>query len=164
MRVVIGSDHAGFDQKERIKAHLVEQGHDVRDVGTGQRRRFRRLPRFRDRCLHDSWPPVTLSSACLVCGTGIGMSIAANKVRGVRAANVTIPEFARLAREHNNANVVTVSARFVPVQVNEEIVDAFLATPFSGGRHADRVEQDHGRRDRAARLTQAAPRALSGAL
>ncbi len=75
----------------------------------------------------------------LVCGTGIGMSIAANKVRGVRAANVTIPEFARLAREHNNANVVTVSARFVPVQVNEEIVDAFLATPFSGGRHADRV-------------------------
>ena len=57
----------------------------------------------------------------------------------MRAANVTDPEFARLAREHNNANVVTVSARFVPVQVNEEIVDAFLATPFGGGRHADRV-------------------------
>jgi ribose 5-phosphate isomerase B len=77
----------------------------------------------------------------LVCGTGIGMSIAANKVRGVRAANVTVPEFARLAREHNNANVVTVSARFVPVQVNEDIVDAFLETPFAGGRHADRVSK-----------------------
>ena len=77
----------------------------------------------------------------LVCGTGIGMAIAANKVAGVRAANVTDPEFARLAREHNDANVVTVSARFVPVQVNEEIVDAFLTTPFGGGRHAGRVEK-----------------------
>ena len=75
----------------------------------------------------------------LVCGTGIGMSIAANKVRGVRAANVTLPEFATLAREHNNANVVTVSARFIPVQVNEEIVDTFLTTEFAGGRHAVRV-------------------------
>ena len=76
----------------------------------------------------------------LVCGTGIGMAIAANKVVGVRAANVTDPEFARLAREHNNANVVTVSRAFrAESQINEEIVDAFLATPFAAGRHAGRV-------------------------
>jgi ribose 5-phosphate isomerase B len=75
----------------------------------------------------------------LVCGTGIGMAIAANKVDGIRAANITDPEFARLAREHNDANVVTLSARFVPVQGNQAIVDVFLATPFGAGRHAERV-------------------------
>jgi ribose 5-phosphate isomerase B len=138
MRVVIGSDHAGFDQKERIKAHLAEQGHEITDVGAGN--------------ADDSvdYPDFAIAAArmvasggadlgVLVCGTGIGMSIAANKVRGARAANITDVEFAKLAREHNNANIVTVSARFVPVQVNEAILDAFLGTPFGGGRHAGRV-------------------------
>src|SRR5690606_10294493 len=77
----------------------------------------------------------------LVCGTGLGMAIAANKVDGVRAVNVTDPEFAKLAREHNNANVVAVSGRFIPVGVNEEIVDAFLETAFVGGRHEMRVDK-----------------------
>ncbi len=140
MRVVIGSDHAGFEQKQRLLSHLEEVGHQVVDVGT--------------RSAEESvdYPDFALAAArivaagdadfgVLVCGTGIGMAIAANKVAGVRAANVIDPEFARLAREHNDANVVTVSARFVPVQVNEEILDAFLATPFGGGRHAGRVEK-----------------------
>ena len=69
------------------------------------------------------------------------MAIAANKVKGVRAANVTDPEFARLAREHNNANVITVSGRFVSTQKNTEIVDAFLSTPFQGGRHQGRIDK-----------------------
>ena len=138
MRVVIGSDHAGFDQKERIKAHLGQEGHDVVDVGTGNGDDSVDYPDFAiaaSRIVASG----DAELGVLVCGTGIGMSIAANKVRGVRAANVTIPEFASLAREHNNANVVTVSARFIPVQINEEIVDTFLGTPFAGGRHADRV-------------------------
>jgi len=138
MRVVIGSDHAGFDQKERIKVHLAEEGHDVTDVGTSNAEDSVDYPDF----AIAAGRIVAKGDAdlgVLVCGTGIGMSIAANKVRGVRAANVTIPEFARLAREHNNANVITVSARFIPVQVNEEIVDLFLGTPFAGGRHGDRV-------------------------
>jgi ribose 5-phosphate isomerase B len=138
MRVVIGSDHAGFDQKERIKAHLSEEGHDVRDVGTANATDSVDYPDFAiaaSRIVAHGEADLGV----LVCGTGIGMSIAANKVRGVRAANVTIPEFARLAREHNNANVVTVSARFIPAQVNEEIIDIFLRTEFAGGRHADRV-------------------------
>ena len=77
----------------------------------------------------------------LVCGTGIGMAIAANKIVGVRAANVTSAEFARLARQHNDANVVTVSGRFVPVDENLAIVDAFLDTGFDGGRHEERVNK-----------------------
>lgn len=140
MRVVIGSDHAGFEQKERIKAHLAEEGHDVVDVGTANGDDSVDYPDFAiaaSRVVANGQAELGV----LVCGTGIGMSIAANKVRGVRAANVTSVEFARLAREHNNANVVTVSARFVPVQENEAIVDAFLSTAFGGGRHADRVSK-----------------------
>jgi len=138
MRVVIGSDHAGFEQKERLKEHLAGKGYDLIDVGTANAEDSVDYPDF----AVQAGRTVARGEAdlgVLVCGTGIGMSIAANKVRGVRAANVTIPEFAVLAREHNNANIVTVSARFIPVQVNEEIVDAFLATEFAGGRHGMRV-------------------------
>ena len=77
----------------------------------------------------------------LVCGTGIGMAIAANTVRGVRAANVVAPEFAALAREHNDANVIALSGRFVSEETNERIRNAFLTTDFGGGRHAGRVEK-----------------------
>lgn len=140
MRVVIGSDHAGFEQKERLRLHLAEGGYDVVDVGALNADDSVDYPDF----AIQAGRMVARGEAelgVLVCGTGIGMSIAANKVRGVRAANVTIPEFASLAREHNNANIVTVSARFVPVQVNEEIVDTFLSTPFAGGRHGLRVDK-----------------------
>ena len=138
MRVAIGSDHAGFDQKQRLAQHLTEAGITVTDVGTLNGEDSVDYPDFAIAAAR-----LVASGAVdlgvLVCGTGIGMAIAANKVYGVRAANVTTPEFARLAREHNNANMVTVSARFVPEQVNEEIVDVFLATPFAQGRHAGRV-------------------------
>ncbi len=77
----------------------------------------------------------------LVCGTGIGMAMAADKVPGVRAANIINPEFAALCREHNDANVITLSGRFVPLEENERILDTFLATEFGGGRHAGRVEK-----------------------
>lgn len=140
MRVVIGSDHAGYDQKERIKAHLAEKGHDIVDVGTVNAEDSVDYPDFAIKAAR-MVASGGVELGVLVCGTGIGMSIAANKVRGIRAANVTQVEFAKLAREHNNANVVTVSSRFVPVQENEEIIDAFLETPFGGGRHAMRVEK-----------------------
>lgn len=143
MRIVIGSDHAGFDQKQRLSDHLVEQGHAVVDVGTSDSTTSVDYPDFAV-AVGDAVSAGDADFGVLVCGTGIGMAIAANKVRGVRAANVTTPEFARLAREHNDANIVTVSARFVPVQVNEEILDAFLGTSFGGGRHADRVAKITG--------------------
>lgn len=137
MRIAIGSDHAGFEQKELIKQHLVDGGHEVADLGTVSEESV-------------DYPDYALAVAravakgeadrgVLVCGTGIGMAIAANKIIGVRAANVTSAEFARLARQHNNANVVTVSGRFVPAEENFAIVDAFLETEFEGGRHAGRV-------------------------
>jgi ribose 5-phosphate isomerase B len=140
MRVVIGSDHAGFEQKDRLKTYLADKGYGVTDVGAANAEDSVDYPDF----AIQAGRMVACGEAdlgVLVCGTGIGMSIAANKVRGVRAANVTTPEFAVLAREHNNANVVTVSARFVPIQVNEQILDAFLTTEFLGGRHGGRVDK-----------------------
>jgi ribose 5-phosphate isomerase B len=139
MRIAIGSDHAGFEQKELLKRHLDEAGHEVDDRGT-----------FAEESV--DYPDYALKVAravasgeaefgVLVCGTGIGMAIAANKVVGVRAANVTRADFAVLARQHNNANVVTVSGRFVSPEENIAIIDAFLATEFEAGRHAGRVDK-----------------------
>jgi ribose 5-phosphate isomerase B len=140
LRVALGSDHAGFEQKERIKAHLLEQGHEVTDVGTGTEEESVDYPDFAI-AVARAVAEGSAERGVLVCGTGVGMAIAANKIEGVRAANVTLPEFARLARAHNDANVVAVSGRFVSLEVNEEIVDAFLTTEFEGGRHARRVEK-----------------------
>jgi ribose 5-phosphate isomerase B len=140
MRVAIGSDHAGFEQKEALKEHLIAKGHEVVDVGTSSADESVDYPDF----AVDAGKTVSAGDAdmgVLVCGTGVGMAMAANKLAGVRAANVTDVEFARLARSHNDANVVTVSARFVSAQANADIVDAFLETPFEGGRHARRVDK-----------------------
>lgn len=137
MRVAIGSDHAGFDQKERLKAHLSAEGHEVVDVGTDSEESVD-YPDFA-RAVGEAVVGGGAEMGVLVCGTGIGMAVAANKVDGVRAANVVTEEFARLARRHNDANVVAVSGRFVPLEENQRIVDAFLSTAFEGGRHAGRV-------------------------
>lgn len=139
MRIIIGSDHAGFDQKEAIREHLGEQGHVVIDAGPFNTDSVD-YPDFA-RSVGASVAAGDADAGVLVCGTGIGMAIAANKVAGVRAANVTDPGFARLSREHNDANVITLSGRFVPTQTNIEIVDAFVSTPFAGGRHQDRVDK-----------------------
>lgn len=139
MKISIASDHAGFDEKELLKSHLIAAGHEVVDRGPKDGTRVD-YPDFAQLVATD----VARGAAergVLVCGTGIGMAIAANKLPGIRAANVTSPEFAALAREHNDANVVAVSGRFVSDEVNRAIVDAFLATEFGGGRHAGRVEK-----------------------
>ena len=138
MRIVIGSDHAGFEVKQRLAHYLAEKGHEVTDVGTANAEDSVDYPDFAlvaGRAVASG----EADFGVLVCGTGIGMAMAANKVAGVRAANVTDPQFAKLAREHNDANVVTLSARFVSVRTNEEILDAFLGTQFGGARHAGRV-------------------------
>jgi ribose 5-phosphate isomerase B len=138
MRIAIGSDHAGYDQKARLAEYLAEQGHQVTDFGASNAEDSVDYPDFALAVGH-AVAGGNADFGVLVCGTGIGMAIAANKVDGVRAANVTDPEFAKLSREHNDANVVTLSARFVPVQVNEQILDGFLGTEFGGARHANRV-------------------------
>ncbi len=138
MRIAIGSDHAGFEQKEALRVHLAEQGHTVADLGTDSAEKSVDYPDYAI-AVGKSVAQGDADYGVLVCGTGLGMAIAANKVEGVRAVNVTDPEFAKLAREHNDANVVAVSGRFIDESVNERIVDAFLATAFEGGRHSDRV-------------------------
>ncbi len=141
MNISIASDHAGFDQKQALVAHLREQGHDVVDRG----------PQTDDRVDYPDFAALVARDVAngaaergvLVCGTGVGMAIAANKIDGVRAANVVREDFAALCREHNDANVVTLSGRFVGLDENKAILDAFLTADFAGGRHAQRVEKIH---------------------
>ena len=137
MKVSIASDHAGFEEKELLKPYLVELGHEVIDRGPDSDDRVD-YPDFAELVAKDV-AGGEADCGVLVCGTGIGMAIAANKVDGIRAANVTTPEFAALAREHNDANIVTVSGRFVTDEINRAIVKAFLETAFGGGRHEGRV-------------------------
>ena len=139
MKISIASDHAGFDQKQQLAAYLQEAGHEVTDRGPESDDRVD-YPDFAEKVAAD----VAAGQAdygVLVCGTGIGMAIAANKVDGIRAANIVSPAFAALCREHNDANVITLSGRFVDLSANKEILDTFLSTEFGGGRHAGRVEK-----------------------
>lgn len=139
MRIVIASDHAGFELKEAVREHLVAEGHSVTDAGPHSTESVD-YPLYAEKVAR----PVALGEAdfgVLVCGTGLGMAIAANKVHGVRAVPVTDPEFARMARAHNDANVITLAGRHTDAATAARIVDTFLATPFEGGRHERRVEQ-----------------------
>ncbi len=138
MRLHIGSDHAGFALKERVKEHLIAEGHAVTDVGTHSEEAVD-YPAY---ALQVGRAVATGQAdlGVLVCGSGLGMEIAANKVHGVRAVQVIDPEFARMARSHNNANVITLAGRYTDEPTAFEIVDTFLATPFEGGRHERRVE------------------------
>lgn len=139
LRIAIGSDHGGFEQKESLRAWLVARGHVVEDCGCDSADSVD-YPDYAAAVAH-AVADGRADFGVLVCGTGIGMAIAANKVPGVRAANAVSAEFARLSREHNDANVLTLSGRFVDAADNEAILDAFLSTPFAGGRHARRVEK-----------------------
>ena len=137
MRIYIGSDHAGFEMKEKLRDHLKAAGHDVVDVGTDSPASVD-YPDYAIKVAH-AVRDGDAERGVLVCGSGIGMAIAANKVHGVRAAAVYTPELARMSRLHNNANVVSLAERFTDLDTAIEIVDAFLTTPFEGGRHERRV-------------------------
>lgn len=139
MTIVVGSDHAGFAHKEAIKQMLVDEGYAVIDVGTDSAERVD-YPDYGVAAAH-LVADGTADYGVLVCGSGIGISIAANKVKGIRAANVTSVEMAQLARQHNNANMVAVGERLTPVNTALEIVRVFLSTEFEGGRHSARVDK-----------------------
>lgn len=139
MRISVASDHAGFDQKQQIIAYLKSLGHDVIDRGPDSDERVD-YPDYAIKVGMD----VAFDRAdrgVLICGTGIGMSIVANKLPKIRCANVTAPNFAELARKHNDANVIALSGRFVDLGTNEQIIDIFLETEFEGGRHAARLNK-----------------------
>ncbi len=137
--IAIGCDHAGFNVKQKIMEHLTEKGYEYKDYGTY------------DLCSCD-YPDYSLKVAnavakhecekgIIVCGTGIGVSIVANKVKGIRCAHCTDTFSAKACREHNDANIITFGDRISGIGVILDCVDLFLTTDFAGGRHSKRVDK-----------------------
>ena len=139
MRIALGSDHAGVELKALIIRELDDREFDYHDFGPSTDSPVD-YPDYAAR-VAESVSSGQFDRGILICGTGVGMAIAANKVPGIRAAQVTNSDGARLSREHNNANVLTLGARTTPVIEALKIVDAFLETPFSGGRHQPRIDK-----------------------
>ena len=138
-RIAIGADHAGFQVKARIKQFLENEGHAVEDVGTESEESVD-YPEFA-RAVAEKVAGGMAHLGVLVCGTGMGMAIAANKVPGIRAAVVHDKVTARAAREHNDANVLTLGGRLIEPGLAVEIVKEFLDAQFAGGRHQRRVDK-----------------------
>jgi ribose 5-phosphate isomerase B len=135
--VAVASDHAGFDLKEILKHNLQAAGHDVLDLGTNSTQSVD-YPDF-GQALAEAVAAGKASRGVLVCGTGIGISIAANRNPKIRAALVHDVTSARLSREHNDANVVAFGQRLIAAETAREALKVFLSTGFEGGRHAGRV-------------------------
>lgn len=138
-KIAIASDHAGFQLKSAIVAHLQAQGHDVRDLGTHSEDRVD-YPDFGFKLAKEITGDASLVGIG-ICGSGIGIDIALNRFSAVRSALCSSVEMAKLARQHNDANVLSLGARLTPVDVALACVDAFLSTEFEGGRHQGRVEK-----------------------
>jgi len=139
MRIAIASDHPAVALKARLVDLLKARGHEVLDLGTHGPESVD-YPDYALR-VTDCVTGGKCDSGILICGTGIGMSLAANKVAGIRAALVTDSYMARMARAHNDANVLCLGARVIGEGLAEEILDAWLTTPFAGGRHAVRIDK-----------------------
>jgi ribose 5-phosphate isomerase B len=139
MKVAIGADHAGFPAKEQLKTVLRALGHEVHDVGTTSEASVD-YPDFAEQVAR-TVAGGGADRGVLICGTGIGMAMTANKVRGVRAAVVTDEKTAELSRQHNDSNVFCAGARVLPVVKIAEALKVWLQTPFEGGRHERRVEK-----------------------
>ena len=138
MKIVIGNDHAGVDLKNKVKEELRKKGHEVINVGT-------------DTLDSVDYPDIAALASekvlngeaqfgVLICGTGIGISIAANKVEGIRAALVNNEVCARLSRQHNNANFLVLGARVTGIELAKDIVKTFIEEDFEGGRHQKRID------------------------
>ena len=138
MKIAIGNDHVAVDMKNHIKSYLEAKGHEIINVGTDTAERTD-YPIYGKKVAD-----LVASGECefgiLICGTGIGISLAANKVKGIRAAVCSEPYSARLTRQHNNANIIAFGARVVGESVAEMIVDEFLNAEYEGGRHQNRID------------------------
>ncbi|CAN5344720.1 ribose 5-phosphate isomerase B [soil metagenome] len=139
MKIAIGADHAGFEEKNKIKKTLDDIGVEYTDMGTNSTESVD-YPDFA-RKVGEAVADGEYDRGILVCGSGTGMAIAANKVPGIRAAVAWNEEIARLSRQHNNTNVLSLAARFIPDEEQEKIVKAWIETDFEGGRHERRVEK-----------------------
>lgn len=139
MRIAVGSDHAGYELKQTLKLYLEQLGHAVEDCGT----------RSTDSCDYPDFAHAVATQVAsggarrgvLVCGSGIGMAIVANKTPGIRAANISSEYEAQMSREHNDLNVLTLGARILSEERAKAIVELWLEAEFAGGRHQQRVQK-----------------------
>lgn len=138
MIIAVGNDHAAIELKETIKEHLIALGHEVIDCGInkGEKADYPVMGEKVARMVADKQADAGIA----MCGTGIGISIAANKVKGIRAACCSEPYSAKMAKEHNNANVLCFGARVIGDELAKMITDTWLNAEFQGGRHAKRVD------------------------
>jgi ribose 5-phosphate isomerase B len=139
MRIAIGSDHAGYDLKQAVVPFLRDGGHELVDVGTDSAESVD-YPDFASRAAQ-MVADGAADRAVIVCGSGVGVSIVANKVSGIRAVNAHDADEAEMSRRHNDANVIALAGRRLPADDAASIVERFLATEFEGGRHERRVEK-----------------------
>jgi ribose 5-phosphate isomerase B len=139
MNIAVGSDHAGYEMKKFVLAWLESHGHASEDMGPFSEESVD-YPDFA-RKVAQAVADGNYDQGIIMCGTGIGVSIAANKVRGIRAALACSPEFAALARQHNDANVLCFSARFIDTATAEKILESWFTSEFEGGRHQRRVDK-----------------------
>ncbi|AQG79167.1 ribose-5-phosphate isomerase [Spirosoma montaniterrae] len=139
MKIAIGSDHAGFRYKEAIKQYLISHGHDVIDKGTDSEASVD-YPRF-IRPVAEAVAAGAVDRGIVLGGSGNGEAIAANRVKGVRCALCWNEESARLGRQHNDANVISIGERMISEEMALKIVQIWLDTPFEGGRHLARIQQ-----------------------
>ena len=138
MKIGIANDHAATDMKKQILEYLVEKGHEVVNYGTDSYESVN-YPEFGEK-IGRAVASGEVDLGIAICGTGLGISLAANKVRGVRAAVCSEPYTARLSRQHNNANVLAFGARVIGIEMAKMIVDEWIGAEFMGGRHQDRVD------------------------
>ena len=138
MKIAIGNDHTAVEMKNHIKKYLEDKGYEVLNLGTDSKERTD-YPIYGKK-VADKVASGECKFGVLICGTGIGISLAANKVKGIRAAVCSEPYSARLTRQHNNANIIAFGARVVGEAIAEMIVDEFLNAEYEGGRHQKRID------------------------
>ncbi len=138
MKIGIGNDHAATEMKNQIVAYLQEKGYEVVNYGTDSLESFPYPVSAKK--VADAIVNKEVDCGILICGTGVGISIAANKVKGIRACVCSEPVSARLSKEHNNSNIIAFGARIVGVEMAKAIVDSWLNAKYQGGRHQTRID------------------------
>ncbi|MDO5755057.1 MAG: ribose 5-phosphate isomerase B [Tissierellia bacterium] len=139
MKIAIASDHGGFDLKKEVVEYLKEKGYEVKDLGTHSNESVDYADYAKPVCEMVRREEGT--NGILICGTGLGMSMSANKIKGIRAACVAEPFSAKMAKEHNNANVLCFGARVLGIELVKMILDEYLDNEFEGGRHQRRIDK-----------------------
>ena len=138
-KIAIGCDHAAFQEKENIRKYLITKGYEVIDVGTNSNQSVN-YPEFGHKVAH-MVTENAVNKGIVICGSGIGISIAANKVKGARAALCTTCKHAEMSRKHNDANILVLPGRFIDVKTAKLCIDKFINTNFDGNRHLKRIKK-----------------------